>query len=644
MFKFNYRPSLYFIITLCMILTALPIHAKINSRFIKPAVDSTDPTMATKAKEAQTVNPTKIAATPGRIKVYSTNNTFGFGILGSTTATKNIYLQPADETYNAGDVMILGTPYESTVNGEAASIIPFTYGTVAGGTGSSVSINAATVTDPNFVNGTEINITNNAGSITSSINNGSITTAKLSAASVVNATEMNAEGIINLDDTTVMTSGAVYALVAQILGLPSLTISTPPDGATVTDSLYDGFTGTATDPDGSIVSVEWKLETGGTYSAAGVTGTSNWSIADLPMGSAGVKNVYIRATDNEGNVQEKVKTITYTIADTTAPVLVAGTDSTHDGVTPISGIVVLTEINRASPAVTFTATNCTPASGSCTGTYPNYSTPSLTPTGTGNIVITYSAVDLTGNTATGSDLTQQFIYSGGAGHDDVILHLNGDGTVAAGVYTVAATELAGGNGTTGSGGSVSTGAALIGSNGFTLPTTSDNISIPFTIADAGHFTLAFRIKMPTFTVSAAQICGLQNADVSRYCAIVCINDGDSNEFQLLYREAGGAVRTIATDNANLASNTEYIVTIDANNVTPLIKLSIYNTSYDLLDSTQYTTAFTAPTFTRFLMQSGVSLSTGLYIDNVMFSDLSNPRNFITDTIGGVRMVDINDKP
>lgn len=100
-------------------------------------------------------------------------------------------------------------------------------------------------------------------------------------------------------------------------------------------------------------------------------------------------------------------------ADTTDPDLVAGADSTHDGVNVVNGSVTLTEANPASPAVTFTATNCTPASGNCTGTYPNFVTPDLTPTGTGDIVITYAAVDTSSNAATGTDLVQQFTYSAG---------------------------------------------------------------------------------------------------------------------------------------------------------------------------------------------------------------------------------------
>lgn len=100
--------------------------------------------------------------------------------------------------------------------------------------------------------------------------------------------------------------------------------------------------------------------------------------------------------------------------DTDDPVLVAGADSTHDGTTAVNGSVELTEDNPASPAVTFTATGCSPTSGSCTGTYPDYVTPDLTPSGTDDVVVTFASTDLAGNTATGTDLVQEFAYDAGA--------------------------------------------------------------------------------------------------------------------------------------------------------------------------------------------------------------------------------------
>ena len=103
-------------------------------------------------------------------------------------------------------------------------------------------------------------------------------------------------------------------------------------------------------------------------------------------------------------------------SDTTDPVFVASDDSTHDGETPVTAGGVLTELYPTSPAVTFTAVNATPTSGSCTGTYPNYVTPSLTPDGTSTITVTFAADDLAGNSATGTDLVQEFTYSGGAAY------------------------------------------------------------------------------------------------------------------------------------------------------------------------------------------------------------------------------------
>lgn len=99
-------------------------------------------------------------------------------------------------------------------------------------------------------------------------------------------------------------------------------------------------------------------------------------------------------------------------ADETAPVIAAGTDGTHDGSTAVSATAVLTELYRVTQAMTYSAINATPASGSMTGTYPNYSV-SLTPTNTSDIVVTYAASDLAGNPAVGTDLIQNFVYAPG---------------------------------------------------------------------------------------------------------------------------------------------------------------------------------------------------------------------------------------
>ena len=99
-------------------------------------------------------------------------------------------------------------------------------------------------------------------------------------------------------------------------------------------------------------------------------------------------------------------------SDTTDPVFVADADTTHDGATPFYGTGDLTESYPASPAVTYSVTNATPASGSCTlVSGSSYTTPELTPDGTDDCVVTFTGHDLYGNT--GQD-TQTFTYSGGA--------------------------------------------------------------------------------------------------------------------------------------------------------------------------------------------------------------------------------------
>lgn len=117
-------------------------------------------------------------------------------------------------------------------------------------------------------------------------------------------------------------------------------------------------------------------------------------------------------------------------ADTIAPVIVAGADGTHDGVDAVTIAATLDELYPASPAMTFSATNADPATGSMTGTYPNY-TASVTPTGTGDIVATFSAYDLTGNPATGTDLEQTFAYSGVSCLTDSVTTANDGAVIAA---------------------------------------------------------------------------------------------------------------------------------------------------------------------------------------------------------------------
>ncbi|MDD5688646.1 MAG: Ig-like domain-containing protein, partial [Elusimicrobia bacterium] len=95
---------------------------------------------------------------------------------------------------------------------------------------------------------------------------------------------------------------------------PSIAITSPANGATITTSSLLTISGTASDNIG-LNKVEVKLGAGGTYVPA--TGTNPWSgTITLVSGS---NTIYAKATDTTGNITETSITVTYTPSDTTAP-------------------------------------------------------------------------------------------------------------------------------------------------------------------------------------------------------------------------------------------------------------------------------------------------------------------------------------
>ena len=181
--------------------------------------------------------------------------------------------------------------------------------------------------------------------------------------------------------------------------------------------------------------------------------------------------------------------------DDTLPVIVASADSTHNGVADVAGTCTLTETNPASPAVTFTAVNATPTSGSCTGTYPNYSTGNLTPDGTSNITVTFAATDLAGNEATGTDLTQVFTYSSAEPNASIEYELDDSAANA----TVTATY--GANGTyrvtttnTNTSTAANTDNEVSGTGCFKLPDGGNVASNMSTYEEDGIFTIEVTVK------------------------------------------------------------------------------------------------------------------------------------------------------
>src|SRR6266542_2688600 len=90
---------------------------------------------------------------------------------------------------------------------------------------------------------------------------------------------------------------------------PTSTITSPTEGAIVLIGKPVAITGTASDPDGSVVKVEVSVDGGATFSAA--TGTTAWSFNWTPA-TPGQVTIRSRATDNSGNVQDPPAQITVT--------------------------------------------------------------------------------------------------------------------------------------------------------------------------------------------------------------------------------------------------------------------------------------------------------------------------------------------
>ena len=217
---------------------------------------------------------------------------------------------------------------------------------------------------------------------------------KLNVAAIDDAATSGADKIWSIDQTK--------AYIDENMGWPILDILVPSvDGTWVTATPYTLASGEASARTGSLSSVEWKLEEGGTYAAA--TGTATWSVLSMPI-VEGLNTFYVQATDDSARVSTRPRTIRL---DSIAPVVVADADSTHDGSTPVVGGMTLTEVNPGT--MTASVVGATPTTTPLTGTYPDYVTGPLTPDGVGDITVTFDGVeDLAGNVATTTGLVQLF--------------------------------------------------------------------------------------------------------------------------------------------------------------------------------------------------------------------------------------------
>lgn len=354
--------------------------------------DTTDPTkaavsvLADTATTSASVDPVKTSGVPGMMSVFEADgtSTLKTGFIGPANSTVNFVYQFPNGIPTPGDTWVAGTALaEQTLpDGTTGTIIPLTH--AAGGSSA---------------NDTAFGISWDGDTTTAASKNALYD--KLASLETQVTDMIAAFSAAGLNSFT----------FAPSVTYPIYTNDTTP---TITVDVTDTSTTYAVD------GVNYKLDSG-EYAAMTNTTGDTWSVT-LPTQAAGTYDLQFNAADDKStpNTGESSVYTDALIVDLTAPVIVAGADSTHDGSTPVTATMVLTELYPDPDTLLYTVTGGTPASGTWTGTYPNYSL-EVTPTGTDDIVVTSSASDPAGNVATGTDLEQTFAYSSGASICDTIL-------------------------------------------------------------------------------------------------------------------------------------------------------------------------------------------------------------------------------
>jgi hypothetical protein len=176
---------------------------------------------------------------------------------------------------------------------------------------------------------------------------------------------------------------------------PTISITTPTTSTTYsTSSAILAVGGTAADAVG-VTQVTWTNDRGGSGTA---TGTTNWSVAGIALQS-GANVITVTARDAANNTRTDSLTVTFTLADTTAPAISIGTPTS--GTTFAASTSPLTVGGTASDAVGVTQitwTNDRGGSGTATGTT-SWSASGIVLQSGAN-VITVTARDAAGNAAT----------------------------------------------------------------------------------------------------------------------------------------------------------------------------------------------------------------------------------------------------
>ena len=203
---------------------------------------------------------------------------------------------------------------------------------------------------------------------------------------VLTVTARDAAGNSSTDTLTVTYTADTTA--------PTVTIATPTSAATfATSSSPMTLGGTASDAVG-VTQVTWSNSRGGSGTASG---TTSWSASGITLQS-GSNLLTVTARDAGGNSSTDTLTVTYTLPDTTAPVITIATPTNATTFSTSGSTVALGGAATDAVGVTqVTWSNSRGGSGTATGT--TSWTASNIALQTGSNVITVTARDAAGNSS-----------------------------------------------------------------------------------------------------------------------------------------------------------------------------------------------------------------------------------------------------
>jgi hypothetical protein len=121
---------------------------------------------------------------------------------------------------------------------------------------------------------------------------------------------------------TTLMSGLVAALASTDTTAPNSAITSPADGAVVTDGARVTIAGSASDPGGTVAGVEVSTDGGATWHPA--TGTTSWTYSWIAHGAPST-TVLARAVDDSGNLESSRPSISVSVG---CPCTMAGPNVT----------------------------------------------------------------------------------------------------------------------------------------------------------------------------------------------------------------------------------------------------------------------------------------------------------------------------